>query len=51
MDYLAQNGFVVFKIDLRGHGDSEGEPGGGYFGADYVTDTLNAHSALETLAL
>lgn len=48
VDYLAQNGFVVFKIDLRGHGDSEGEPGGGYFWADYVTDTLNAHSALET---
>ena len=29
---LARSGFVVFKIDLRGHGESEGEPGGGYFG-------------------
>lgn len=48
IDYLAKNGFVVFKVDLRGHGNSEGEPGGGYFGADYVTDTLNAYSALET---
>lgn len=48
VDFLAKNGFVIFKIDLRGHGDSEGEPGGGYFGADYVTDTLNAYSALET---
>lgn len=47
IDYLARNGFVVFKIDLRGHGDSEGEPGGGYFGADYVTDTLNAYAALQ----
>ena len=47
VDYLARNGFVVFKIDLRGHGDSEGEPGGGYFGADYVVDILNAYSALE----
>lgn len=47
VDYLARNGFVVFKIDLRGHGNSEGEPGGGYFGADYVTDTLNAYSALQ----
>lgn len=46
VDYLARNGFVVFKIDLRGHGDSEGQPGGGYFGADYVTDTLNAYSSL-----
>lgn len=47
VDYLAKNGFVVFKIDLRGHGDSEGEPGGGYFGADYIADTLNAYSALQ----
>ncbi len=47
VDYLAQNGFVVFKIDLRGHGQSEGEAGGGYFGADYVIDTLNAYSALQ----
>jgi len=48
VDYLARNGFVVFKIDIRGHGDSEGEAGGGYFGADYIADTLNAYSALET---
>lgn len=47
VDYLARNGFVVFKIDLRGHGESEGESGGGYFGSDYVVDTLNAYSALE----
>lgn len=47
VDYLAQNGLVVFKIDLRGHGNSEGEAGGGYFGADYVVDTLNAYAALQ----
>lgn len=47
VDYLARNGFVVFKIDLRGHGDSEGEAGGGYYGGDYVTDALNAYSALQ----
>lgn len=47
VDYLAKYGFVVFKIDLRGHGDSEGEAGGGYYSADYVIDTLNAHSALQ----
>lgn len=46
VDYLARNGFVVFKIDLRGHADSEGEPGGGYYGSDYVVDTLNARAAL-----
>lgn len=48
VDSLARNGFVVFKIDLRGHGDSEGEPGGGYFGSDYVIDALNARAALQS---
>ncbi|HYK08764.1 MAG TPA: alpha/beta fold hydrolase [Candidatus Eisenbacteria bacterium] len=47
VDYLAKNGFVVFKIDLRGHGNSEGEAGGGYYGADYVTDALSAYTALQ----
>lgn len=47
VDYLANQGFVVFKIDLRGHGTSEGEAGGGYYGSDYVVDALNAYSALQ----
>lgn len=47
VDYLARNGFVVFKIDLRGHGDSEGEPGGGYYSGDYIADVLNARAALQ----
>jgi len=47
VDYLARSGFVVFKIDLRGHADSEGDPGGGYYGSDYITDTLSAYSALQ----
>jgi dipeptidyl aminopeptidase/acylaminoacyl peptidase len=46
VDYLAKQGFVIFKIDLRGHASSEGEAGGGYFGSDYVRDALNAHTAL-----
>lgn len=46
VDYLARNGYVVFKIDLRGHADSEGEAGGGYYGSDYIVDTLNARAAL-----
>ena len=47
VDFLAKNGFVVFKIDLRGHGDSEGDPGGAYYSPDYIIDVLNAYSALE----
>jgi uncharacterized protein len=47
IDYLARNGFVVFKIDLRGHGSSEGDAGGGYYSSDYVIDTLNAYAALQ----
>lgn len=47
VNYLARNGFVVFKIDLRGHGSSEGDPGGAYYSSDYIVDTLNAYSALE----
>lgn len=47
VDYLAKNGFVVFKIDLRGHGKSEGTPGGSYYSSDYVIDILNAYSALQ----
>lgn len=46
VDYLARNGFVVFKIDLRGHGSSEGDPSGAYYSADYIVDTLNARAAL-----
>ncbi len=48
VDYLASRGFVVFKIDLRGHGNSEGEAGGGYFGSDYIVDTLNAYATLQS---
>lgn len=47
VDYLARNGFVVFKIDLRGHGNSEGEPGGAYYSSDYIIDALSAYSALQ----
>lgn len=48
VDYLAQHGYVVFKIDLRGHAQSEGEAGGAYYSSDYIIDTLNARAALQT---
>lgn len=49
VDYLARNGFIVFKIDLRGHGSSEGEASGAYYSGDYVIDVLNARAALRNL--
>lgn len=45
-EQLSKNGFVVFKPDLRGHDQSEGEPGGAYYSSDYVIDTLSAYDAL-----
>lgn len=45
--YLARQGFVIFKIDLRGHGDSEGVWAPAYFSGEEVVDTLNAYAALE----
>lgn len=39
---LARAGFVTFKPDLRGHGNSEGEPVIAHFSEKYVVDTLNA---------
>ena len=46
-DGLARNGFITYKIDLRGHGDSEGEAVNGHFSESYVVDTLNAISSLK----
>lgn len=45
---LAESGFVVFKIDMRGHGKSEGTPSGSYFSSAY---TIDAISAVKTLQL
>lgn len=47
VDYLARQGFVVFKIDLRGHGESGGEASGAYYSSDYIVDVLNAKAALQ----
>ncbi len=46
---LASHGFVVFKIDLRGHGDSEGEATGTYFSPAYTIDAIAALKSLQTL--
>ncbi len=49
VDYLAWSGFVVFKIDFRGHGDSQGEPTGSYFSPGYTIDAISALKSLQTL--
>ena len=49
VDYLAKNGFVVFKIDYRGHGNSEGEPSGSYFSPGYTIDAISALKSLQTM--
>lgn len=46
---FASKGFVVFKPDYRGHGDSEGEPSGAYFSPGYTIDVLNALSSVRQL--
>lgn len=49
VDTLARAGFVVFKIDLRGHGSSEGEPSGSYYSPAYTIDAISALKSLQTL--
>lgn len=47
---LAQKGFVVMKIDLRGHGESEGTASGAYYSEEYIEDVLNARAALQNFS-
>jgi cephalosporin-C deacetylase-like acetyl esterase len=53
VEYLngfARNGYVVFKPDYRGHGNSEGTADGNYFSPGYVVDVLNATSSVQRLS-
>lgn len=47
LDTFARNGYIVFKSDYRGHGNSEGQPGGGYGNNGYTVDVLNAVASLK----
>lgn len=47
VDGFARNGYIVFRSDYRGHGDSEGEASGGYGSPDYTVDVLNAVSTIK----
>ncbi len=44
---LAAAGYIVFKPDYRGNGDSPGTPYQPYVAPDYVTDSLNALASIE----
>lgn len=46
-DAFSQNGYVVFRSDYRGHGNSEGRATGGYGTNDYTIDILNAISSIK----
>lgn len=46
-DAFAKAGYIVFKPDYRGNGNSEGEPTGAYFSPDYIIDDLNAISSIK----
>lgn len=46
VDNLARNGYIVFRIDYRGHDRSEGEPVSAYGDPGYLVDVLNAVASL-----
>ena len=50
VDTLARHGFVVFKIDMRGHHNSEGIPEGSYFSPGYTIDAISALKSLQLLS-
>ena len=44
---MASDGYIVFKPDYRGNGNSEGKPTSTYFEPDYTIDALNALATLK----
>ncbi|MDX9992730.1 MAG: alpha/beta fold hydrolase [Anaerolineales bacterium] len=47
VDRLASSGYVVFRIDYRGHDQSEGEATGAYGDPGYTIDVMNAVAAIK----
>ncbi len=46
-DGFSRNGYILFRPDYRGHGNSEGEPEGAYGSNAYTIDVLNAVSSIK----
>jgi fermentation-respiration switch protein FrsA (DUF1100 family) len=47
VDQLARSGYIVYRIDYRGHDRSDGEATGAYGSPGYLVDVLNAVAALQ----
>ena len=47
VDRLARSGYVVYRIDYRGHDRSEGQATGAYGSPAYTIDVLNAVASLK----
>lgn len=46
-DAFSRNGYIVFRSDYRGHGNSEGQAVGGYGSNGYTIDILNAIGSIK----
>lgn len=46
-DAFSRAGYIVFKPDFRGHGNSEGQASGGYGSNGYTIDVLNAVASIK----
>lgn len=46
-DAFSKNGYILFRPDYRGHGNSEGSPEGAYYSPAYTIDVLNALSSVK----
>jgi len=51
VDAMAADGYIVFKPDYRGHGNSEGVAVGGYSSPAYTIDVLNAVASVSYLSM
>ena len=47
VDAFARKGYIVFRSDYRGHGNSEGNAAGSYGSPAYTIDVLNAVAAIK----